>query len=141
LAEQGVRIIDCAGLGGTSWARIEAARAEDREIGELFANWGVPSPESIRQVASIPGVTVIGSGGVRSGLDVAKAIAMGAQIVGLAQPFLVPAMQSHGAVEEKIEAVIRQLRISMFCTGVGDLAQLAEAELLRISEHGVTFDR
>ena len=74
LAGIGVRILDTAGLGGTSWARIEARRAGRPDLGEVFAGWGIPTPESIRQVRRVPGVTVIGSGGIRSGLDAAKAI-------------------------------------------------------------------
>ena len=94
LAAQGVRIVDTAGVGGTSWARIEAQRADDLEIGEIFAGWGIPTPESIRQVRRVAGVTVIASGGVRNGLDAAKAIALGADLVGMAYPFLAPATES-----------------------------------------------
>jgi isopentenyl-diphosphate delta-isomerase len=130
LVAAGVRIIDVAGLGGTSWARIEAARDDDVEIGELFADWGIPTPESIRRLAAIDGLTVIGSGGVRSGLDAAKAIALGADLAGLAQPFLGPAMESAERVGEKIERTLRELRIAMFCVGARNLAELRRAELV-----------
>ncbi len=133
LFDAGVRIIDSAGLGGTSWARIEAARASDLELGELFADWGVPSPDSIRQLAAIQGLTVIGSGGVRSGLDVAKAVAFGADLVGLAQPFLEAAMVSADAVYERIQRVVQELKITMFCTGCRDLAELRRASLQKRS--------
>ncbi len=129
LAGAGVRIIDSAGLGGTSWARIEAARASDLPLGELFANWGVPSPDSIRQLAAIDGLTVIGSGGVRSGVDVAKAVHFGADLVGLAQPFLESAMDSADAVYERIQRVVQELKITMFCTGARNLAELRQTEL------------
>ena len=130
LYEQGVRHFDAAGLGGTSWARIEAARADDREIGELFADWGVPTPVSIRQLSAIgDDVHVIGSGGVRSGVDVAKSIALGADLVGLAQPFLRAAVVSTHAVVEAIERTIRELRIAMFCSGAADLAALGRTTL------------
>ncbi len=130
LAEVGVRIVDSAGLGGTSWARIEAARASDLAIGELFADWGVPTPDSIRQLAAIDGLTVIGSGGIRSGLDVAKAIAFGADIVGLAQPFLEAAMESADAVYERIQRTVQELKITMFCVGARTLSDLRHVELL-----------
>lgn len=130
LFDQGVRIIDSAGLGGTSWARIEAARAEDLDLGEVFADWGVPTPESIRQLAAIEGLTVIGSGGVRSGVDVAKAIALGADLVGLAQPFLGPAMESAGKVYDKILRVQQELRIAMFCVGARNLRELRNIPLI-----------
>lgn len=129
LAGAGVRIIDSAGLGGTSWARIEAARASDLPLGELFADWGIPSPDSIRQLAQVDGLTVIGSGGVRSGVDVAKALCFGADLVGLAQPFLESAMESAEAVYERIQRVIQELKITMFCTGARNLAELRRVEL------------
>lgn len=130
LAQAGVSIIDTAGLGGTSWARIEAQRALDQDMGELFADWGVPTPKSIRALAQIPGLTVIGSGGVRNGIDMAKAIALGADLVGLAQPFLEAATRSVEAVEGCIARVLRELRICMFCAGAGTLAELSATRLI-----------
>jgi len=131
LAEVGVAWIDTAGLGGTSWARIEAARREDPELGELFADWGVPTPDAIRALASLEGVEVIGSGGVRSGLDVAKAIAMGASLVGLAQPFLGPAQHSAEAVFARIERIRHELEIAMFCSGSPSVGALRRASLVK----------
>lgn len=129
LADVGVRIIDSAGLGGTSWARIEAARASDLEIGELFADWGVATPDSIRQLAAIDGLSVIGSGGIRSGVDAAKAVAFGADLVGLAQPFLEAAMESADAVYERIQRTVCELKITMFCVGARNLSALRRVPL------------
>lgn len=131
LAGIGIRIVDTAGLGGTSWTRIEASRADDVELGELFADWGVPTPESIRALRRIPGITVIGSGGVRTGIDVAKAIAMGADLVGLAHPFLEAATESADAVAARIERALRELRIAMFCAGAGTVEELRSTPLHR----------
>ena len=131
LVDAGVRILDSSGLGGTSWARIEAARAEDLEIGERFADWGVSTPESIRALRTLPGVTVIGSGGVRHGIDVAKAIALGADVVGLAVPFLRAAGESADAVAEVATRVIREVRICMFCLGVTTLPELRRVPISR----------
>ncbi len=131
LAAEGVRIVDTAGVGGTSWARIEAQRAGDLAIGELFAGWGIPTPESIRQVRRVEGLTVIGSGGVRNGLDVAKAIAMGADLVGMAYPFLGPATESPAKVAEKVRRTVRELKICMFCLGVKTIAELQRMPLLK----------
>jgi isopentenyl-diphosphate delta-isomerase len=131
LAAQGVRIIDTAGVGGTSWARIEAHRANDLEIGELFAGWGLPTPESIRQVRRVQGVTVIASGGIRNGLDAAKAIALGADLVGMAQPFLGPAMESAERVAEKVRRTVRELKICMFCLGAKTIPELQRTKLLK----------
>ena len=133
LWSRGVRYFDTAGVGGTSWARIEGARDQNSSrgaaLGDIFADWGVPTPESIRQLATLEGATVIGSGGVRSGLDVAKAIALGAHLVGLAQPFLAAALESADQVLEVIERTIEELRITMFCVGAGNLAELRRKPL------------
>ena len=90
----GVRIVDTAGSGGTSWARIEAARADDAEKGERFADWGIPTPVAIRRLRDLSGLTIIGSGGIRNGVDAAKAIASGADLVGVAHRFLQAADRS-----------------------------------------------
>jgi isopentenyl-diphosphate delta-isomerase len=129
LRDQGVTIVDSAGLGGTSWARIEAARARDREVGEMFADWGIPTPRSIIELAAIGGLTVIGSGGVRNGVDAAKAMALGADLVGSAQLYLEPATRSADAAAAAIETVARQLRIAMFCVGAPDLEALRGTDL------------
>ncbi len=134
LLEVGVEIFDTAGVGGTSWARIEAARSGEADIGELFADWGEPTPLSIRQLSAIPGATVIGSGGVRNGLDAAKAIAFGADLVGLAQRFLEAANESAEAVVARAARVVRELEIAMFCAGAADLTALRRAPLRRRSE-------
>ncbi len=111
----GIKILDTAGVGGTSWARIEAQRAHDLETGELFAGWGIATPDSIRQLRRIDGVTIIGSGGLRSGVDVAKALALGADLVGVAQPFLEAAIDSAERVAQRIDRIVRELKIAMFC--------------------------
>jgi isopentenyl-diphosphate delta-isomerase len=129
LVDHGIDMIDTAGQGGTSWARIEAERADDVELGDLFANWGVPTPLAIQQVSEVPGTTVIGSGGVRSGVDVAKAFALGADLVGMASPFLKAAMESEEAVMNKIERTVRELRIAMFCVGARSISELQNAHI------------
>jgi isopentenyl-diphosphate Delta-isomerase len=134
LQRVGVRILDTAGVGGTSWARIEAARADDFDIGELFADWGIPTPDSIRALARIPGIQVIGSGGIRHGLDVAKAIALGADLTGMAYRFLGPARESAAAVVEKIDRTVRELKIAMFCVGARNLEELRRAPLRDVWE-------
>lgn len=133
LRDAGVRIVDVAGSGGTSWARIEAQRAGDPSLGEVFADWGIPTPEAIRQVAAVDGVTVIGSGGIRSGLDAAKALALGAGIVGMARPFLEPAMESADAVVAKVERTVEELKIAMLCAGARTVADLRGVGLRRRS--------
>ncbi len=136
LANVGVRILDTAGVGGTSWARIEAARADEVALGERFADWGVPTPESIRQLAAVPGVQVIGSGGIRSGVDAAKALALGADVAGMAFPFLEAANASTEAVVDRISRTAFELRTCMFCTGAADLTALRRVPLLKETGDG-----
>ncbi len=140
LVRQGIRIIDTAGVGGTSWARIEAERAGDLDLGETFAGWGIPTPLSIQQVRSaetegagsakgVEGLTVIASGGLRNGIDVAKALALGADLAGMAFPFLQAATESPERVEEKVKRIVMELRICMFCLGVKTVAELRRVRL------------
>lgn len=129
LKQHGVHILDTAGAGGTSWARIETYRSGELALGDLYAEWGIPTPVSIRQVASVEGVTTIGSGGIRSGLDVAKAIALGADLVGLASPFLKPAIESPEAVRSTIHRINHELKVAMFCAGARTIEELKEAPL------------
>ena len=129
LAGQGIRIVDTAGVGGTSWARIEAERAGDLDLGEVFAGWGIPTPLSIQEVRSVGGLTVIASGGVRNGIDVAKALALGADLAGMAYPFLQAATESPERVVEKVQRIVLELKICMFCLGVKTVAELRHARL------------
>jgi isopentenyl-diphosphate delta-isomerase len=131
LLGRGIEIVDTAGVGGTTWARIEAARAEDEPLGELFADWGIPTPESIRQLRDIPGLTVIGSGGLRHGLDLAKSIALGAHLGGMAYPFLLAASESAERVREKIERTVHELKVAMFCCGCRTIAELRRARIMQ----------
>ncbi|RIX99627.1 type 2 isopentenyl-diphosphate Delta-isomerase [Aureimonas flava] len=134
LAEAGVAAIDVAGAGGTSWAAIEAERTGDpraRAAALLFSDWGIPTAEAIAAVrAACPEAVVIGSGGVRHGLDAARAIRLGADLVGQAAAGLPAADRSTEAVVAHFEQVIAELRIACFCTGSADLAALRRARLL-----------
>jgi isopentenyl-diphosphate delta-isomerase len=134
LVSAGIKILDTAGVGGTSWARIEAQRADDVETGEVFAGWGITTPESIQQLRRIDGVTIIGSGGLRNGLDVAKAIALGADLAGLAQPFLEDAMESAEHVGRRIDRIVRELKIAMFCLSSPTVADLKSVPIRMESE-------
>jgi len=133
LASAGVAGIEVAGAGGTSWSEIEkrlAPRESMRRIAEDFAEWGIPTVESIQMARrGAPEAVIIGSGGIRTGVDAAKAIALGADAVGLAHPLLRPAAESNEAAVEKLRQFIEELRIAMFCTGAKTIAQLKEVPI------------
>lgn len=133
LKQAGVQGIDVSGAGGTSWALIESQRAPEawqRQLGQTFADWGIPTVTSLylcRQAD--PQWLVIASGGIRNGLDAAKALAMGADLVSLAQPLLAPATQSVAAVGERVHLFLQELRVAMFCVGAKNLAELRHIPL------------
>ncbi|NET51608.1 MAG: type 2 isopentenyl-diphosphate Delta-isomerase [Merismopedia sp. SIO2A8] len=135
LMEVGVTAIDVAGAGGTSWAKVEGERANDakqRRLGTTFANWGIPTTECIQTIRAIaPNVPLIASGGLRNGLDVAKAIALGADMAGLALPFLKAASESEAAVQELVELLIAEITTSLFCTGCRTPHELRAPGLLK----------
>lgn len=133
----GLTLVDTAGLGGTSWARIEASRARDIALGEVFSVWGVPTPRSIRGLRELGGLTIIGSGGIRNGIDAAKAIALGADMAGTAKPFLEAANVSAEKAVEYAERFVRELRIAMFCVGAASIPDLQETPLLGELKRGL----
>ncbi len=135
LIAAGVTAIDVAGAGGTSWAKVESERAEtalQRRLGMTFGDWGLPTAECITSVrAMAPEVPLIASGGLRHGLDVAKAIALGADIAGLALPFLQAAAESEAALHALVEVLIAEITTVLFCTGNANLEQLKHSEALQ----------
>jgi isopentenyl-diphosphate Delta-isomerase len=134
LMEAGVRAIDVAGAGGTSWARVESVRAKDaqqRRLGTTFADWGLPTADCIKAIRALsPTVPLIASGGLRNGLDVAKAIGLGADMAGLALPFLQAAAESEEALDELVEILIAEMSTVLFCTGTATLMGLRSTGVL-----------
>ncbi len=133
LIEMGAAAIDVAGAGGANWGLIEGERATDpadKAHALSFADWGIPTPRAIEKVrAACPKAVIIGSGGIRNGVDAAKAIRLGADLVGQAAGVLEAATLSSEAVVEHFQIVIRQLRTACFCTGSASLADLKRATL------------
>lgn len=134
LSGVGVDILDVAGAGGTSWAAIEGERAgteHQRRVAAAFSDWGIPTAVAIRAVRdAVPGAVVIGSGGIRTGLDAAKAIALGADLVGQAAAVLDGAVTSTEAVVAHFRILHDQLRAACFCTASPTPAALRQARLL-----------
>lgn len=136
LWQAGISAIDVAGSGGTSWSEVEYHRAPTdfhARVACAFADWGIPTAEAIQNAYDvIPDKPIIASGGLRDGVDIAKCIALGANLGGLAGLFLKAANESQEAVEELIRELTSQLRIAMLCSGAQNLAQLREIPLIKV---------
>jgi isopentenyl-diphosphate delta-isomerase len=130
----GVQAIDVAGAGGTSWALVESERAENplqRRLGQTFADWGLPTAECVVAIRQQhPTIPLIASGGLRNGLEVAKVLALGADLAGLALPFLQGASQSPEALDELVRLLKAELSTVLFCTGNSTIAHLKQASVL-----------
>ena len=127
LVDAGVDYIDIEGAGGTSWAAVETYRSEDKYLGEIFWDWGIPV--STVEVTNAVDVPVISSGGIRTGLEAAKAIALGADAVGMALPFL-----KNSSSQEQLNKFINRfndsLRIAMFLVGASNIEELKQSNLV-----------
>jgi isopentenyl-diphosphate Delta-isomerase len=134
LANCGVQAIDVAGAGGTSWSQVEMHRAPDeftRQLAATFIGWGIPTAESILNVRkAVPNMTVFASGGLKDGLDIAKCIALGATLGGMAGQFLKAAAISTENTVETMQLVKRQIEVSMFAAGVGTFSDLVQGSAL-----------
>jgi isopentenyl-diphosphate delta-isomerase len=131
----GVSAIDVGGAGGSSMSAMEAARSQSRgdtrtmNIGLLYKDWGIATPIAVVEsgVAQLP---LISTGGVRNGLDMARALALGATLVGMGFPFLKAASESYEAVCELVETVIAQLKVAMQLSGASSIVQLREVDIV-----------
>jgi isopentenyl-diphosphate Delta-isomerase len=133
LAECGVAAIDVAGAGGTSWSQVEMHRAPDeftRQLAATFVGWGIPTADSILNVKKVaPGMTIFSSGGLKNGLDIAKSIALGATLGGMAGQFLKAAASSTEDIIERMNLARRQIQVVMFGAGVVNLNMLVKTKL------------
>ncbi|WFB34800.1 type 2 isopentenyl-diphosphate Delta-isomerase [Kiritimatiellota bacterium B12222] len=130
LTALGIRILDVAGSGGTSWSRIEHHRRDavhNDGLGLLFQDWGIPTPKALDDLSHLEGnmgVTLIASGGLRNAVDMIKSIILGASLAGMAKPFMEPALESADAVVAEIENLKRAFRTAMFLLGTPHLRDL-----------------
>lgn len=136
LVECGVAAIDVSGAGGTSWSAVEHLRCADarqHEVSRAFLGWGIPTARSLVDVQrAVPEVPLIASGGIRTGLDVAKALALGASVAGIAGPLLRAAAESEERAAEAMQTVIDELRVAMFAAGAQRPSALDRSLLIEI---------
>ncbi|MDH5811964.1 MAG: type 2 isopentenyl-diphosphate Delta-isomerase [Candidatus Verstraetearchaeota archaeon] len=137
LVKAGVSAIDVAGAGGTSWAAVEFYNSKQRgdilksEVAETFWDWGIPTAMSLCEVLSLkPKLTVISSGGIQNGLHVAKSIALGADLAGIARTLLLPAFSSDEAIVDRLSRIIAELKTSLALVGCRSLVQLKSTPLV-----------
>jgi len=139
LLNAGISAIDVAGAGGTSWTEVEMHRAESetqRQVASSFVGWGIPTAESIQNVRdAAPQLPIFASGGIRDGVNIAKTIALGATMAGLAGPFLKAGAESQEAVHDVIVRLSNEIRIAMFAAGAKNLAALGEIQLVKGYSH------
>ncbi|MBU4453947.1 MAG: alpha-hydroxy-acid oxidizing protein, partial [Euryarchaeota archaeon] len=138
ICEAGAAAIDVGGLGGTSWAGVETYRAQKRgdmlsdHIGRQFWNWGIPTAVSI--VESSITVPVVATGGIRSGIDAAKSLALGASLCGVALPLVAPALKGNKDVVDRLTLVIEELKAAMFLCGCSNVEELSKAPVVIIGK-------
>lgn len=132
LIETGIDGLDCAGAGGTSWSKVEALCATDdkhRSLGQTFGEWGIPTAQSIINVRDVSNtVPLIATGGIRNGLHIAKAIALGADMAAMAQPMLLAAIKGEDYLLAFIEKILLELKVAMFASGRPNISSLRQAK-------------
>ncbi|MGM7702543.1 type 2 isopentenyl-diphosphate Delta-isomerase [Pseudalkalibacillus sp. Hm43] len=134
----GISFVDVAGAGGTTWSQVEKYRNKTdsmkRRAAETFREWGIPTTRCIREIsARVPECTLIGSGGLRNGLDAAKAIALGADAVGFGRSVLQSAVESEELLSEVLEQIELECKIAMFGIGVKSVNELKNTDRLEIN--------
>lgn len=136
LIEAGVSVIDVAGAGGTSWSQVEMYRAQSESAARIashFIDWGIPTAECIKNIRAFhPSIPIIASGGLRNGIDIAKCIALGANLGAMASPFLKAAARSLDDTIATIHELKREIQITMFAAGAKSISELQNIPLMEI---------
>lgn len=142
LVKVGIRYIDVAGWGGTNWALVEGLRGKaDKSLGQLFSGWGISTAKSLENTIQVKrkqkNLKILASGGIRNGVEIAKCLGLGAELVGIASPFAKAGMESEEKVEELIEKYVKELKVTMFGVGVKNLKELQK---IKLTKGGVVND-
>lgn len=128
----GAKGVEVAGAGGTSWSAVEyhiareVGKQSQQYLGQAFWNWGIPTAISVVEVSETTDLKIIASGGIRTGVELVKAIILGADAVGIAKPFLKKAMDSPEALETYVNDIIREFKVAMFLVGAKNLDELRQ---------------
>ena len=136
LEEAGAAAVDVSGVGGTSWSAVEYHIAKEEEkrgqeyLGQALWSWGIPTAVSVVETSQSTGLKIIASGGVRTGAEIAKSIALGADAAGMAKPFLEKAVEGRDELADYVDHIIQELRVVMFLTGASDVAELRNVPAL-----------
>ncbi len=130
LEKAGVSAIDIAGAGGTSWAAVEKYRSKDKNMGQLYWDWGICTAASTVEVSQSVNIPLISSGGIRNGLDAVKSLALGADAIGMALPVLKASEIGKKALDQFFERFLQEMKVAMFLVGANNLEDLRKADLV-----------
>ncbi|MHA1754249.1 MAG: alpha-hydroxy-acid oxidizing protein, partial [Candidatus Odinarchaeia archaeon] len=120
---------DISGAGGTSWAAVEAIRGKN-ELGKVFREWGIPTAISLVEVINTVKIPVVSSGGIRTGIDIAKSLALGAKLVSVSLPLLKEASKGLKQLRKYVSNLITELKITMYLVGAQNIKQLMKVPLV-----------
>jgi isopentenyl-diphosphate delta-isomerase len=130
LEKTGIAALDVAGAGGTSWAAVEKYRSKDKDMGELYWDWGIPTAASTVEVSQSVKIPIISSGGIRNGLDAVKSLALGANVIGMALPVLKASYMGEEVLSNFFEKFLAEMKVAMFLVGANNLEELKKADLV-----------
>ncbi len=130
LEKAGVSAIDVAGAGGTSWAAVETYRSQEKDMGKLYWDWGIPTATSTVEVSQSVNIPVVASGGIRNGLEAVKALALGADAVGMALPALKASYLGNDVLSQFMTKFTEEMKVAMYLVGASNIKELKKSDLV-----------